>query len=400
MIPLFYFSWNYFHELNADQKKRIKHIFFEHREMACIGIQFEQNTGIRNFVRSLEGILYSKTKSCYYLKFEEQRFKSLVNDIKENNYYPDYSGFTQQYADYLKQVMIKEAEAAREVKNEVRNESSYDKFIDSFKIYLEQRRYSSNTINTYCLLIQKFLTWCGKPIEEINQDDLIRFNHKKIIGEKLSGSYQNQLINAVKLFFERMEHRSMEIESIQRPFRERKLPNVLSKEEVKHILSSLRNQKHRMMLVTIYACGLRCGELINLRLTDVDSKRNFLIIRQAKGKKDRYVPITVKLIEELREYFKMYKPKTWLFEGQRIGEPYSARSLQLVLKEALIQARIKKPVTLHWLRHSFATHLLESGTDIRYIQSLLGHNSPKTTMIYTHVSEQSLSKIKMPYDDL
>ncbi len=197
-----------------------------------------------------------------------------------------------------------------------------------------------------------------------------------------------------------MEHRSMEIESIQRPFRERKLPNVLSKEEVKHILSSLRNQKHRMMLVTIYACGLRCGELLNLRLRDVDSKRNFLIIRQAKGKKDRYVPITVKLIEELREYFKMYKPKTWLFEGQRIGEPYSARSLQLVLKEALIQARIKKPVTLHWLRHSFATHLLESGTDIRYIQSLLGHNSPKTTMIYTHVSEQSLSKIKMPYDDL
>ncbi|MBK7736145.1 MAG: tyrosine-type recombinase/integrase [Saprospiraceae bacterium] len=400
MINLFYFSWNYFHELNADQKKRIKLILFEHREMACIGIQFEQDTGIRNFVRSLEGILYSKTKSCYYLKFEEQRFKSLVNDIKEHNFYPDYSGFTQQYTDYLKQSMIKEAEAASEVKNEVRNDSIYDKFIDSFKIYLEQRRYSSNTINTYCQIIQKFLTWCRKPIEEISQDDLIRFNHKKIIGEKLSGSYQNQLINAVKLFFERMEHRSMEIESIQRPFRERKLPNVLSKEEVKQLLSSLRNQKHRMMLVTIYACGLRCGELLNLRLMDVDSKRNFLIIRQAKGKKDRYVPITVKLIEELREYFKMYKPKTWLFEGQRIGEPYSARSLQLVLKEALLQARIKKPVTLHWLRHSFATHLLESGTDIRYIQSLLGHNSPKTTMIYTHVSEQSLSKIKMPYDDL
>lgn len=400
MIALFYFSWNYFNELSADQKKRIKLIFFEHREMACIGIQFERDTGIRNFVRSLDGILFSKTKSCYYLKFEEQRFKTLVNHIKEHKFYPDYSGFTQQYADYLKQGMIKEAEAVGELKNEVRKDASYAKFLDSFKIYLEQRRYSSNTINTYCLLIQKFLTWCGKPIEEISQDDLIRFNHKKIIGEKLSGSYQNQLINAVKLFFERMEHRSMEIESIQRPFRERKLPNVLSKEEVKHILSSLRNQKHRMMLVTIYACGLRCGELLNLRLRDVDSKRNFLIIRQAKGKKDRYVPITVKLIEELREYFKMYKPKTWLFEGQRIGEPYSARSLQLVLKEALIQARIKKPVTLHWLRHSFATHLLESGTDIRYIQSLLGHNSPKTTMIYTHVSEQSLSKIKMPYDDL
>ncbi|MBK7912491.1 MAG: hypothetical protein IPJ80_03210 [Saprospiraceae bacterium] len=156
MINLFYFSWNYFHELNADQKKRIKLILFEHREMACIGIQFEQDTGIRNFVRSLEGILYSKTKSCYYLKFEEQRFKSLVNDIKEHNFYPDYSGFTQQYTDYLKQSMIKEAEAASEVKNEVRNDSIYDKFIDSFKIYLEQRRYSSNTINTYCQIIQNF----------------------------------------------------------------------------------------------------------------------------------------------------------------------------------------------------------------------------------------------------
>ncbi|MBK6858858.1 MAG: phage integrase N-terminal SAM-like domain-containing protein [Saprospiraceae bacterium] len=161
--------------------------------MACIGIQFERDTGIRNFVRSLDGILFSKTKSCYYLKFEEQRFKTLVNHIKEHKFYPDYSGFTQQYADYLKQGMIKEAEAVGELKNEVRKDASYAKFLDSFKIYLEQRRYSSNTINTYCLLIQKFLTWCGKPIEEISQDDLIRFNHKKIIGENYQDPIKTSL---------------------------------------------------------------------------------------------------------------------------------------------------------------------------------------------------------------
>lgn len=400
MISLLFFTWNYFHEQTANPRKQIKLTFFEHREMACIGIQFELDAGIRNFVRNLDGILYSKTKSCYYLKFDELRFKKLVKEIREQEFHPDYTEFTKQYVEFLKHGLTKGVNEPNERNYQLNNSIKYDEFLESFKIYLEQRRYSSNTINTYCQVIQKFLNWTEKPIEEISQDDLIRFNHKKIIGEKLSGSYQNQLINAVKLFFERMEHRKMEIESIERPFRERKLPNVLSKEEVKQILSSLRNQKHRMMLVTIYACGLRCGELLKLRLKDVDSKRNFLIIRQAKGKKDRYVPITNKLIEELRGYFKMYKPKTWLFEGQHIGEPYSARSLQLVLKEALVQARIKKPVTLHWLRHSFATHLLESGTDIRYIQSLLGHNSPKTTMIYTHVSEQSLSKIKMPYDDL
>jgi len=400
MIALFYFTWNYFHELAANEKKQIKLVFFEHRQKACIGIQFKWDAAIRNFVLKLDHILYSKTKACYYLEFEEQRFKELVNIIKDKGYYPDYSGFSNDYSLYLQQHPKTCLISSDDIKNYNSTSKQYEEFLESFQMYLEQRRYSANTVKTYCQVIQKFLSWTGKPISEISQDDLMRFNHKRIIGQKLSGSYQNQLINAVKLFFERMEHRKMEIESIERPFKERKLPNVLSKTEVKCILSSIRNLKHRMMLVTIYACGLRCGELLNLHLSDVDSKRNFLIIRQAKGKKDRYVPITTKLIEELREYFKMYKPKTWLFEGQRIGEPYSARSLQLVLKEALVQARINKPVTLHWLRHSFATHLLESGTDLRYIQSLLGHNSPKTTMIYTHVSEQSLSKIKMPYDDL
>ena len=140
--------------------------------------------------------------------------------------------------------------------------------------------------------------------------------------------------------------------------------------------------------------------MLNLKSKDVDSKRHLLIIRNAKGFKDRVVPISEKLIEMLRAYYKKYKPKIWLFEGQKIGEQYSEESLAKVLKNALTLCNIKKPVTLHWLRHSYATHLLESGTDLRYIQELLGHKSSKTTEIYTHVSQKSIQQIRSPYDDL
>ena len=154
------------------------------------------------------------------------------------------------------------------------------------------------------------------------------------------------------------------------------------------------------MLSLIYACGLRRSELLNLRPYDVDSKRKLLIIRQSKGKKDRIAPISDKLINLLRTYYKEYQPGTWLFEGQFKGNKYSEQSLQSVLKQALEKASIKKPATLHWLRHSFATHLLENGTDLRYIQELLGHNSSKTTEIYTYVSTKNLQNIKSPFDDL
>ena len=178
------------------------------------------------------------------------------------------------------------------------------------------------------------------------------------------------------------------------------ITNVLSKEEVKNILEAHANMKHKMMLSLIYGCGLRCSELLQLRPLDIDSKRNIVLIRQAKGKKDRITPLSPKTLELLRAYYQLYKPKTYLFEGQEPGAAYSAKSLQSVLNQALQKANIKKPVTLHWLRHSYATHLLESGTDLRYIQELLGHNSSRTTEIYTHVSTKSLQQIKSPFDDL
>ena len=154
------------------------------------------------------------------------------------------------------------------------------------------------------------------------------------------------------------------------------------------------------MLSLIYACGLRRSELLNIVPNDIQSERNLLFIRQSKGKKDRVVPIGNFLIEQLREYYKLFRPKVYLFEGQHAAERYSDRSLQLVLKGAVKKAKINKPVTLHWLRHSYATHLLESGTDLRYIQELLGHGSSKTTEIYTHVSMRNIQQIRSPFDDL
>jgi len=273
--------------------------------------------------------------------------------------------------------------------------------LEAFKSYLNYRRYSKNTIKTYSDALQSFFKFhATENIEQLTIEHLIKFNNEHILKNSYSASYQNQVINAIKLFYRNRFNRKMEVDFIERPRREKRLPYVLSKSEVKTILDSPINLKHRAMLSLIYACGLRRSELLNLTLKDVLSDRHLLFIRQSKGKKDRMLPISDKLISMLREYYRAYKPKIWLFEGQNPGEQYSERSIQLVLNQTLVKAKINKPVTLHWLRHSYATHLLENGTDLRYIQELLGHSSSKTTEIYTHVSTHSIQKIKSPFDDL
>ena len=273
--------------------------------------------------------------------------------------------------------------------------------IQNFIRYLNSKRYSPNTIKVYSDSMSTFLRYFSmKDITDISNDDLIDFNNNYILKNNFSASFQNQVVNAVKLYFSAIQHKKIDVELIHRPRREKVLPNVLSKEEVKAILNAHVNIKHKMMLSLIYSCGLRCGELLALHPVHIDSKRNIIFLKNAKGKKDRIVPLSPLILKMLREYYKIYKPKTYLFEGQNISLPYDARSLQLILKQALEKTGIRKPVTLHWLRHSYATHLLESGTDLRYIQELLGHSSSKTTEIYTHVSTKSIQQIKSPFDDL
>jgi integrase/recombinase XerD len=275
------------------------------------------------------------------------------------------------------------------------------KVMDEFRIWMEHRRYSRSTIQTYTSAIDVFIRFIKpKTAKEATRDDIIRFTKEYILANHLSNSYQNQAINAIKLFYGRMYDTKMEVRLIERPRKEYRLPNVLSKEEVERILKSPTNLKHRVMLSLVYACGLRRSELLNLEPGHVDHSRKLLIIKQAKGKKDRIVPLSERILVKIREYEEAYKPGKWLFEGQKKDEQYSESSLQEVLKAAVQKAGIKKPVSLHWLRHSYATHLLEGGTDLRYIQEILGHKSSKTTEIYTHVSVRSLQNIKSPFDDL
>ena len=273
--------------------------------------------------------------------------------------------------------------------------------LEKLRHWMEHRRYSPVSITGYEQTLTSFLRhYAIKNLSDLTYEDLVRYNREYIIERRLSSSYQNTLASALKLLLGVVENRPFDPGLVERPRREHRLPNVLSKEEVKLILGALKNNKHRLMLRIIYACGLRAGELINLHPEDIMRDRELLHIKNAKGKKDRIVPIPIVLIQEIDAYRIYQQGDTYLFSGQQPQDPYSSRSLQLVFKDALQKAGIDRPATLHWLRHSYATHLLERGTDIRYIQELLGHNSTKTTMIYTHVSKKALTEIRSPLEDL
>jgi site-specific recombinase XerD len=265
---------------------------------------------------------------------------------------------------------------------------------------LTLKNYAQNTIRTYKSMLQEFLVYYrkldpGKISEEQIRDYLLYLIEERDV----SISYQNQSINAIKFYYEQILGRPVRTYYVQRPKKPKVLPNVLSEEEVQLILNNVDNLKHKCILSLAYSAGLRLGEVISLKPGDIDSKRNYVIVRQGKGMKDRFSLLSVKVLELLRIYYREYHPKEWLFEGQ-FGGPYSSTSIQSILKAAVQKAGIKKRVTLHTLRHSFATHLLERGTDIRYIQELLGHQSSRTTEIYTHMTQKGLGKIKSPLDNL
>jgi integrase/recombinase XerD len=339
----------------------------KHKGTVRIAIIFEKNAELIARIKTVEGSRWSQSMGVWHLPDTEEnriRFKILLHFQTV----PSAEGILQ---------------------------------IEKFKQWLLSKRYSPSTIKTYSEALKSFLIFYReKPVAEITNEDVIIYNNEYILKNNLSASYQNQIVNAIKLFFQTIRETKIMVDKIHRPKRSKLLPNVLSKEEVKAILEALTNVKHKTMLSLIYACGLRRSELLNLTFKDIQTDRKLLFIKQSKGKKDRIVPISEKIIEMLRVYYKQYLPKTWLFEGQQENTKYSDRSLEEVLKKSIRLAEIKKPVSLHWLRHSYATHLLESGTDLRYIQELLGHSSSKTTEIYTHVSTKNIQNIKSPFDNL
>lgn len=352
-----------------------------------LGLFFPYNNELLKLVKTFTDAHWSNSNKCWHVANNSSNLKELYKVFKDVALINTDAIFTP--------TLVTETEKIGDLT------ILHLKKITQFKEWLSSRRYSANTIKTYTEALRTFLRFFHhKPLEQITNEDLIHFNNAYVLKKGYSASFQNQVVNAIKLFFKKIGNTQLDLDLIHRPKRPKLLPNVLSKEEVKAILDAPTNLKHKAMLSLIYACGLRRSELLNLKLEHINSKRKILIIKQAKGRKDRIAPISDKIIALLRDYYKEYKPITWLFEGQFENTQYSAKSLESVLKQALNKTKVNKPVTLHWLRHSYATHLLESGTDLRYIQELLGHSSSKTTEIYTHVSTNNLQNIKSPFDDL
>ena len=271
---------------------------------------------------------------------------------------------------------------------------------DEYLLKLKELRYSEKTLKSYKGLFEEFINYYHKiDINRIDESMITAFLRYLVIERKVSASYQNQAINAVKFYYERVLGGQRKVYLVERPREEKTLPIVLSEEEIGNLLKATDNIKHKAILMLAYSAGLRLSELINVKISEIDSNRMQIRIEQAKGKKDRYTLLAVKLLAILREYFVLYKPKEWLFEGAD-GRQYSVRSIQSIMKDATKKAGIKKKVSVHTLRHSFATHLLENGTDLRYIQALLGHSSSKTTEIYTHITTKGFDQIKSPLDQL
>lgn len=284
---------------------------------------------------------------------------------------------------------------------EIKSISPYEKALKDFSDQLVLKRYSENTIVIYKDHIIKFFNYYSainpKDLADENVKEYMLFLLKK---KKISYSYQKQVISAIKFYFEKILRRETKKYYFEMPRnKERKLPIILSKEEVREIINCTNNLKHKTILSTIYSAGLRLSETINLKIADIDSERKLIYVRGGKGKKDRTTILSGELLKLLREYFKKYQPKVWLFESIP-QEQNSKKSIQTLFYRTLEKTTIDKKVSVHSLRHSFATHLLEQGEDLRFIQKLLGHKSSKTTEIYTHITKTGMGKITSPLDNL
>ena len=356
-----------------------------HHGEDCIAIRFEKNYDLITEVKKIPGARFSKTNTCWYVTHSSTSLSSIVEAL-QHKASVDYSALQKN----ISQKRPSEALAINSKKN----------CPIEFTEQLDRMRYSDNTKRNYIYLFTQFINFFPTTaIGEISDDQVNQYMQYLLKVKKIASSTQNQAINAIKFYYEKVRKEQRKVYALERPLKESKLPTVLSEEEVIAILKTVDNLKHRAMLYLIYAAGLRRSELLNMKINAIDSKRMVINIRGAKGKKDRITLLSVKILELLRNYFVEYKPKTWLFEGLP-GEPYSESSLQKIFMTALKKSKVRKEASLHTLRHSFATHLLESGTDIRYIQALLGHNSSKTTEIYTHLTRKAFDKIRSPLDNL
>ncbi len=271
--------------------------------------------------------------------------------------------------------------------------------VELLKAEMLIRGFSRATIKSY---LSHFKRFALKNPTFLNFDNSTVKQYLYELRDKyeLSSSFLSQSISSIKFYYCHIQKVDCTDFDITYPKKEKKLPNVLSKEEVQMLLNSVDNPKHKLILMIIYSAGLRVSEAAALKLNDIDYNRRLIIIRQSKGHKDRVTLLSNKVELLLSEYISLFNPTLWLFPGPQKDKPITTRTIQLIFERACKEAKIGRKASVHSLRHSFATHLLESGVDLRYIQELLGHQSSKTTEIYTHVTTSSLNKISNPLDDI
>ena len=272
--------------------------------------------------------------------------------------------------------------------------------ITQYKKDLEIKGFSDRTVDSYLRHVRSYQDHLNRPIDPNPGEQVKDYFHYLLQTKGASRSYVHQSYSALKYFYTVTLGRGWDMEKIPRVRRVHKLPEILNHEEIRRLLAVTKNIKHKSMLMVTYSAGLRVSEAVALKLADIDSERMTIRVDQGKGKKDRYTILATSSLEFLRGYWRMYEPTQWLFEGQDPARHLSASSLQRAFSASKEKARIKKHVTIHSLRHSFATHLLEQGTDIHIVQRLLGHTSIKTTTVYLHLKKESLTKVVSPLDHL
>ncbi|QFZ56059.1 recombinase [Oceanihabitans sp. IOP_32] len=350
-------------------------------------MQFNSDRVIQRLVETLPGVTWSEEFGLFYIKNSKTNLELIFKTFR---------GFAWINGNYFFSKKIINEDKPKLNLERYRNRKSKNgtKYCpESYLLKLELKRYSANTVRNYVSCFEAFINhYYNKDPINLNETD-VRAYLQLLIQQGKSNSYLNLAINSIKFFYEIVHEMPNRFYSIERPRKERHLPEVLSKEDIIKIINNTNNIKHKCIVGLLYSSGLRRGELLNLLVTDIDSNRMVVKINNAKGNKDRISVLSPSILKDLRLYYKIYRPKTYLFEGQNGGK-YSVTSVINIIADAAKKAGVSKKVTPHILRHSFATHLLENGTDIRHIQILLGHSSTKTTEIYTHVANRSFMEIK------
>lgn len=362
---------------------------FTHNSKSCIAIKFAYDFKTKEYLKKFNGVYWTKTHRTFYIYYDEVRLQDLKTYIKKEGIHLLDNHNKDIVPRYSKGVKF-ELKPLNEEKTLV-----YRHFLE----FLKGKRFSVSTITSYSSFILEFLRFTeSKPVNELNEIDVRQYVEWSVKKLNYAISTHRQMVSSFKHFAYFYPACSIDVDKIYMPKKDKKLPVVLSIEEVFSILKVTKNLKHRVVIAMLYGSGLRIGEIIDLKLSDFDFKRKQLHIKNSKGRKDRYTSIAESLFPLLKNYHNTYAPKEYFIENPKGGK-YSPGSIRAFLGKNAKAAGILKTVTPHTLRHSYATHMLEQGTDIRYIQELLGHSRPETTMIYTHVTRKDIQQIKSPLDN-